>query len=212
MPAPNYNLVESQKLDLPILLQEEDCKTQTFIVTGANTGIGYESAQRLVQLGAARVLITVRDAKKGETTQSKIEASTGRKGVVQVYELDLTRYDSVRAFAKRITAEIDRVDGVLANAGTSNGSWVEDERYEGSFTVNLFSNVLLLALLAPYLKDVGQTFGTTPRFTFVGSIGPFMAPTSPLANLPKMALLEDLNDKSKHDGADLSPRYPFIGR
>lgn len=206
MPAPNYNVAESQKLELPLLLKQADCENKTFIVTGANSGIGYECAKHLVQLQSARVIITVRDPKKGEDARTRIEAETGRKGVVDIYTLDLTAFDSVRAFVTKIVSEVERVDGVIANAGTSNGEWFENEGMEGNFTVNLFSNFLLMALMQPYLKEVGEKFGCTPSFTFTGTIGPFVSPKSPLEGLNRDDILDDLNDRKKWEGPDLSPR------
>lgn len=206
MPAPNYSVAQSQKLDLPLLLKPQDCKDKTFIVTGANSGIGYECAKHLVQLEAARVLITVRDLSKGEETRTKIEAETGRSGVLGIYRLDLTAFDSVRAFVTKIVSEVERVDGVVANAGTSNGEWFENEGMEGNFTVNLFSNFLLMAMMQPYLKMVGEKFGVTPAFTFTGSMGPFVSPKSPLEGIDRDRILEDLNDRKKWEGPDMTPR------
>lgn len=206
MPAPNYNVAESQKLDLPLLVKPGDCEGRTFVVTGANSGIGYDCAKHLVQLTARRVIITVRDQKKGDATKARLESETGRKGVVEVYLLDLTSFASVRAFAKKLETEVDRVDGVVANAGTSSGVWVETEGAESNLTVNLFSNLLLLALMVPQLKESGKTFGFIPHFTFVGSIGPFFGPKSPLEGVDRNDILKDLNDRKKRDGPDMSPR------
>nr|WNT93873.1 putative short chain dehydrogenase [Emericellopsis sp.] len=209
MPAPNYNLAESQKLNLPLLLKPKDCKGRTFVVTGANSGIGYDCAKHLVQLSASRVIITVRDQERGNETKARLEAETGREGVVDVRLLNLTSFDSVRTFVKKLEAEVDRVDGVVANAGTSNGVWVENEGIEGNLAVNLFANLLLLALMVPYLKASGQKFGFTPHFTLVGSIGPFVAPKSPLDGVDRNNILADLNDRKKRDGPDMSPSYTF---
>lgn len=206
MPAPNYSVAQSQRLDLPLILKPQDCKDKTFIVTGANSGIGYECAKHLVQLQAARVLITVRDLTKGEETRAKIEAETGRSGVIGIYRLDLTAFDSVRAFVTKIVSEVERVDGVVANAGTSNGEWFENEGMEGNFTVNIFSNFLLMAMMQPYLKMVGEKFGVTPSFTFTGSMGPFVSPKSPLEGIDRDRILEDLNDRKKWESPDMGPR------
>lgn len=207
MPAPNYNLVESQNLDLPILLKPEECHGRTFIVTGANAGLGYECAKRLVLLQSARVIITVRDLAKGEATKAKIEAEAQRQNVIKVYHLDLTSFDNVRAFVNKVETEVDRVDGVIANAGTSNGVWMENEGMEGNLTVNLFSNLLLLALTQPYLKSMRDKFGITPYFTFVGSMGPFVAPKSPLLEVNRDDIFGDLNDKEKRGKREMSLLY-----
>lgn len=66
-----------------------DCTGRTIIVTGANTGLGKEAVRHLVQLNAERVILTSRVASKGEAAAKDIEQTTGRKGVVEVWDLDL---------------------------------------------------------------------------------------------------------------------------
>lgn len=64
--------------------------------TGANIGLGKEAARHFVQLNAAKVIIACRSVEKGENAKQDIESTTGRKGVVDVWQLDLQSYDSVR--------------------------------------------------------------------------------------------------------------------
>lgn len=88
---------------------------QTVVVTGSNTGLGREAARHFVRLDAAKVILAVRSIKKGEDAQTDIEQTTGKKGVVEVWQLDMANYDSVTAFAKRCES-LDRLDVVMENA------------------------------------------------------------------------------------------------
>ncbi|RMZ17494.1 hypothetical protein D0860_00385 [Hortaea werneckii] len=95
-----------------------DCSGQTIIVTGSNTGLGKEAVRHFVRLNAEKVIIACRTTAKGEAAKQDIEASTGRKGVVDVWPLDLTDYESVKAFAQRAKGLV-RLDVALLNAGIS---------------------------------------------------------------------------------------------
>ena len=89
---------------------------QTIIVTGANTGLGLEAAKHFTRLNAEKVILACRSEKKGLAAKDSIEQATGRKGVVDVWELDLSSYDSVKQFAQRAQT-LKRLDILLNNAG-----------------------------------------------------------------------------------------------
>ncbi|CAD6592413.1 MAG: hypothetical protein ASARMPREDX12_006073 [Alectoria sarmentosa] len=73
---------------------------QTIIVTGSNAGLGLEASRHFVRLDAAKVILAVRNLEKGEAAKQSIEESTGRTGVVEVWQLDLAHYESVKDFSK----------------------------------------------------------------------------------------------------------------
>ena len=91
-------------------------KSQTIIVTGASAGLGREAAKHIVRLDAELVILAVRTVSRGEAASKYISEQTGKKGVTQVWPLDLSSFESVRAFAKRAKA-LRRLDGILENAG-----------------------------------------------------------------------------------------------
>jgi retinol dehydrogenase 12 len=103
---------------------------QTIIVTGSNTGLGREAANHIVRLGASKVILAVRNIRKGEDAKKYIEGQTGRTDVVKVWELDLASYASVKAFAGRVEG-LERLDAVLENAGISAHEFelAEDNEY-----------------------------------------------------------------------------------
>lgn len=80
------------------------------IVTGANTGLGFETARALAARGA-QVVLAVRDVEKGERAAARIDG----EGTVQA--LDLTSLDSVRSAAAELRAAHPRIDLLINNAG-----------------------------------------------------------------------------------------------
>uniref|UniRef100_A0A667FTN1 Retinol dehydrogenase 11 n=1 Tax=Lynx canadensis TaxID=61383 RepID=A0A667FTN1_LYNCA len=85
------------------------------VVTGANTGIGKETAKELAQRGA-RVYLACRDIQKGELVAREIQTMTGNQQVL-VRELDLADIKSIRAFAKDFLAEEKHLHILINNAG-----------------------------------------------------------------------------------------------
>ena len=143
---------------------------QTVIVTGSNAGLGKEAARHFTRLGASTVILAVRSLDKGHAAKADIESSVGRKpGAIQVWELDMASYASVKAFAKRVDDELPRVDIVFENAGKSTAVYERAEEGESSITVNVTSTFLLAALLLPKLRRTAEEFGTRPTLTIVAS-------------------------------------------
>jgi NAD(P)-dependent dehydrogenase (short-subunit alcohol dehydrogenase family) len=86
-----------------------------FIVTGANSGTGRETARRLA-LAGAEVVLAVRSATKGEEAKAAIlQEAPG--ATPDVRELDLADIASVRAFAAGIIADGRPVQALVNNAG-----------------------------------------------------------------------------------------------
>lgn len=150
-------------------------KGQTIIITGSNTGMGLEAARHLVRLDAARVILAVRSTTKGGAAAASIRASfpgrTGLEAVVQVWPLDLASHASVRAFAARAEAELERLDAVICNAGMyvykSGFSLAEGD--EVTITVNVISTLLLGVLLLPKLRATSVKYEVGTVLTFTGS-------------------------------------------
>lgn len=106
---------------------QPDLSGRNVIVTGSNVGVGFEAAVKFVQLGAARVILGVRSLKKGEDAQAEIERRTGRKGVVEVWQVDMMDYESLKAFAKRVEREMERLDVACLNAGVAQWEYVASQ-------------------------------------------------------------------------------------
>jgi NAD(P)-dependent dehydrogenase (short-subunit alcohol dehydrogenase family) len=168
------SMFKDQWTTLPIVPTPQDCNGKTYIVTGANTGLGLECAKHLVALSAHRVILGVRSLDKGEAAKAQIEADTGRANVVQVWALDLGSHASVKMFAEKIRA-LDRVDAVIENAGVAQLEWSVAEGLESTLTVNVVSTMLLAAMVLPKLQECAKKFDTTTNIVVVGSEVAFQA-------------------------------------
>src|SRR6266478_7342210 len=85
------------------------------VITGANTGLGFETAQVLAAYGAS-VVLAVRDTEKGKAAAARI-AGTAPGANVTVQPLDLASLESVRAAAGELRARHPRIDLLVNNAG-----------------------------------------------------------------------------------------------
>ncbi|KAK0640972.1 hypothetical protein B0T16DRAFT_514950 [Cercophora newfieldiana] len=195
MTHPMLLLVAEQFTTLPILASPSTCTGKTYIITGANTGLGLETARHLVSFSAARVILAVRNLDSGAKAQADIEKTTGRTGVVEVWKVDLAEFASVRSFAERVKA-LERVDGFVNNAGVFLDKWSVSEGDETTMTVNVVSTMLLGALVMPKLVESARRFGIRPRMVFVVSALGFTA-KGELDKGGKVDVFEGLNDEKK---------------
>lgn len=127
----------------------------TSIVTGSNVGLGLESARQLLDLGC-KVILAVRDEKKGEVARKHLLSSHGYgSSSIEVWKLDMASYDSIVQFVGRAKRELDRLDIAILNAGIFNVHEAFDATtgYEEDVQVNYLSTMLLTVLLLPVLKD-----------------------------------------------------------
>lgn len=193
-------IVAEQYKKLPILVDANTCGGKTFIVTGGNTGLGLETARHLVRCQAAHVIISSRSTSAGDIAKSDIERTTGRKDVVRVWQLDLASFASVDAFAKKASAELERIDALIENAGVLLDKFVLVEGNETTMTVNVISTFLLAALLMPKLRANAQKFAIKPRIVFVGSALAFHA-NKELVKGGKTDIFKNLNDEKRADMA-----------
>lgn len=145
-----------------------DFKGQNIIVTGSNVGLGLEAARHFVRLGASKVILACRNQEKGESAKQGIEKSTKTSGVVEVWQVDLGSYESVKQFCSRATS-LDRLDAVVENAGIATSYYTELEGMESTVTVNVTSTFLMALMLLPKLRADVTKYNTTPRLVIVAS-------------------------------------------
>src|ERR1700736_3964865 len=88
---------------------------RTAVITGANTGLGYETAAALAAKGAD-VVLAVRNLDKGKEAARRIEQATPG-AQVQLRELDLSSLDSIRAAADELRSNHESIDLLINNAG-----------------------------------------------------------------------------------------------
>jgi NAD(P)-dependent dehydrogenase (short-subunit alcohol dehydrogenase family) len=138
---------------------------RTAIITGANTGLGYETAVALAGQGA-RVVLAVRNLDKGKQAATRI-AEAHRGATVELQELDLTSLASIRAAAEQLRADHDRIDLLINNAGvmwTPKSSTADG--FELQFGTNHLGHFALTGLLLDRLLPVPGS-----RVVTVSSIG-----------------------------------------
>ena len=107
---------------------------RTFLVTGANTGIGRATAAGLARQGG-RVFVASRSREKGEEAVAGIKASTGNDAVWYL-PLDLADLDSVRACASAFLARGEPLHGLVNNAGVVRARGLTKQGFELMFGVN----------------------------------------------------------------------------
>jgi len=121
-----------------------DQSDRTFVVTGANSGIGLAAARELAASGA-HVVLAVRDAAKGEA------AAAGLSGEPEVRALDLADLASVRAFAEGLDRNIDVLvnnAGVMATPHRTTA-----DGFELQLGTNHLGHFALTGLLLPRIQD-----------------------------------------------------------
>jgi NAD(P)-dependent dehydrogenase (short-subunit alcohol dehydrogenase family) len=129
-----------------------DMTGKTVVITGGNSGIGKETAVTLARAGA-RVVITARDASRGEAAVSDIRDRSG-SDKVEVAVFDLADIASVRKGAEQLLAMCDRIDVLVNNAGlVLSDRRVTADGYEATFATNHLGPFFLTELLLDRIKE-----------------------------------------------------------
>lgn len=121
------------------------------IITGANAGIGKETALDLAKRGA-KVYMACRDYKRCEAARLEIVNQSGNQNVFN-RTLDLGSLTSIRNFARRFLAEESRLDVLVNNAGLMGPRRVTEDGFEMLMGVNHMGHFLLTNLLLYLLKQ-----------------------------------------------------------
>lgn len=121
------------------------------LVTGANAGIGKETALGLARLSATVVMIC-RDRDRGEAAQREIKQRSGNDRV-ELMTCDLGSQDSIRAFASEFKQRHNRLDVLVNNAGVlMRERSLNEDGIESTFAINHLGYFLLTNLLLDLLK------------------------------------------------------------
>ena len=142
------------------------------VITGSNTGVGYEAAAVLANKGA-HVVLAVRNLDKGEDAKARITA-TNPNANVSVQELDLASLASVRKAADELRATHPRIDLLINNAGvvTLDKAGTEDG-FELQFGTNHLGHFALTGLLLENMLAVSDSRVVTmssPGHRFLATI------------------------------------------
>lgn len=170
---------------------------KTVIVTGSNTGLGYEAALHIARLGAQRLILAVRTFSKGDEARRQILKITGREpDSIEVWILDMSRSSSIIAFSTR-AQKLERLDVLIANAGISPTDFeISPDGNEMTAQVNVISTCLLSFLLLPQLQQTSRKHDVSTHLEVVSS------ELYQIASRPSGTdLYKDLNDKARFGSA-----------
>ncbi|GAV72293.1 adh_short domain-containing protein [Cephalotus follicularis] len=132
--------------DMETRIEGKNC-----IVTGANSGIGYATAEGLASHGAT-VYMVCRNKEKGEAALLNIQSKTGNSNV-HLEVCDLSSINEIKSFASRFSAKDVPVNILINNAGLlENKRVTTTEGYELNFAVNVLGTYALTELMLPLLE------------------------------------------------------------
>ena len=195
---------------------------RTGIVTGSNAGLGYHASSQLLALGLSRLILAVRDTKKGEAAKSSLLAIHKRSGsttnpTIEVWPVDLTDYTSITAFSDRVRDTPDlKVDFCILNAGVARFGYEVANENELTVQTNWLGTALLAITLRPilqaqYARGSGAnghvSNASAPRPPVLSIVGSETAQWAAfkevkIAKKEQRSVLNVLNDKAKFNPGD----------
>ena len=131
-------------------------ENKVVLISGANKGIGFETARQMGKLGYT-VLLGSRDALKGEVAARQLR---GEDLDVRVIKFDVNRQADIEAAAQRIETEFGKLDALINNAGVmEEKSWTVNStsstdlaKLRSTFETNVFAVVAVTQALLPLLQ------------------------------------------------------------
>lgn len=121
------------------------------IITGANTGIGFETALDLAKRGAT-VILACRNLEKSNKAAQKIIQISGNSDVF-TEKLDLTNFESIKSFCSRIMTDYSQIDLLVNNAGVAScPKQTTADGFDLQLQTNYLGHYLLTRLLLDALK------------------------------------------------------------
>lgn len=132
-----------------------DLNSKNIVVTGANSGIGFEVTRKLAEKGA-NVVMACRSLERGGKAKEKLEQELENPSL-EVRKLDLADLSSVKEFAEEYRANNEKLDLLCNNAGVMAIPRQETvDGFEKQFGVNHLGHFALTGYLLPVLKEAGD--------------------------------------------------------
>lgn len=179
-------------------------QNKIILITGATSGIGYQTALALAKMGA-QVIVTGRNQKTAAEAVDTLKSTSGNTGV-DFLLADLTQQADIRQLAANFTQKYPRLDVLINNAGLAAAERkLTTEGIESNFAVNVVAPFLLTHLLLDSLKSV-----PSPRVvTLMGGNVPAQLD---LDNLQAERSFDGLNSYSQAKLAMMAMMYEFAQR
>ncbi|GME50767.1 hypothetical protein MMC06_006482 [Neofusicoccum parvum] len=170
---------------------------KTAIITGGNSGLGYEAALQLLGLKLSHLVLAVRSPEKGEEAAAKLR-KLHPEANIDVFQVDMSSYDSIQDFVRRVQGQLSRIDIVLLNAGVIKLTFnaIKTTGHEECLQVNYLSTVFLAILLLPVLKAKGPSDGQPARLTIVSAA---LTLAAKFPNKDARPLLQSFDDPKSFD-------------
>jgi NAD(P)-dependent dehydrogenase (short-subunit alcohol dehydrogenase family) len=170
-----------------------DLSGKVAIITGSNSGLGFQSARHLLSLKLSHLILAVRSVTKGEEAMAKLRQEYP-SAKLEVWELEMGSYQSIESFARRVETDLARLDIAILNAGLAHSELTicKSTGHDNVIQVNYLSTFLLAILLLQARKKKPQTESPL-RLTIVSS---GTALTAKLENREKRPFLKSFDDLS----------------
>ena len=141
-------------------------KGKTFVITGANSGTGYEASKILLSKGAKVVMLN-RNPQKSTDAIAALKQDLGNNADVSFILMDLAEQDSVRKAAAEVLERVSRIDALMCNGAIAQvpKQQLTMDGFESQLGVNHYGHFLLQGLLYPRIEE------SKGRIVTVGSMG-----------------------------------------
>ena len=139
--------------DGPVFAESVDLSGKVIVITGANTGLGKESAIKLASLGKPEVVLLSRSESKGKAAVAEVIAKTGNPNV-RFIQLDLSNLGSVKSAAREVMQTTNKIDILQLNAGVMAIPTRETtaDGFEKHLGINHLGHFSFAAEVFPWLK------------------------------------------------------------
>ncbi|HNB87592.1 MAG TPA: SDR family oxidoreductase [Anaerolineales bacterium] len=179
-------------------------KEKNILITGATSGIGFQTALALAKIGA-QVIITGRSQKTAEEAVANIKSASGNTRV-DFLLANLSAQKNVHALAEQFKAQYERLDVLINNAGlAASKKELTEDGLESDFAMNVVTPFLLTHLLMGSLKK-----SSSPRV--VTLMGGDVPAKLDMDNLQSEKSFDGLNTYSQTKLAMMVLMYEFAQR
>ena len=141
-------------------------KGKTYLITGANSGTGFEASKILLSKGAKVVMLN-RNPEKSSDAIAALKQELGNNAEVSFIRMDLAEQASVRKAAEEVLEKVTRIDALMCNGAIAQvpKQQFTVDGFESQLGVNHYGHFLLQGLLYPRIEE------SKGRIVTVGSMG-----------------------------------------